>query len=164
MKIKNIYAALGVILTSGSLVSAQTKESLSNNISQAHKKTFGVENVFDQTLSFLPWEQVFNEIANFVDKNAGGNEKLWQAFNECGRVKNVILFSIKGFYKPRQMKMLLDQSKENLKKEAAILENTRYYIDAEKKNSVKELLLKLILKLESTIDTVLRDYSMKKRP
>ena len=185
MKVKNMYAVLGIILASGSLAFAETKEVIFNDIMQAHAAVFGVNNIFDQELrSMNLWKEAFNEVASFVDKNAGGNKKLWNAFIVCRKINETLIFVIKEAFtiafspeakrkKPRQLAdsyraartniERLDESKMDLKNQVTILENTRYYIDAQRKNSVKEILLELIPILEFTIDKVMRDFE-ERRP
>ena len=172
MKMKNVYAVLGIILASGSLVFAEEKEKGLQSITSTVTKVFGKDNLFDKKNEDInEWYWLLGVIQNYVDENAGKNKKLLDAFAFCQDVSYQLFNTLKIAYNsifavtsPSSMDIIRMRGNiEQLSRKGIDLVNASKQLESEyyffqKKKDVKEMLLRLMLSLEIAIGKLVRDF------
>lgn len=173
--IKRKHLLFGIMLVlSGGAISA---DEIQNSINTAYRDVFGGKtNLFDEKNedTYL-WTTMLFDLKNYVNKNAGGNRKLEEAFKECQATSQQLIYALQTIYDDLFAAEKLDQDKiilahngiksllwarDNiLMKEKNKLKDTRYALP--KKKGVKKVLLHLIDKLDDLIDRVNNDFENK---
>ena len=179
MKVKNIYAALGIILASGSLVfalaehfpEAETQQVISGRIINAHARLFDRPDLsVPQVLTWAQEERIvsawiiaLDDLKRYVKFNFGGNKKLISAAVLVQEKGTKLPLMIKYDFKKPGFFSDLSRIKIELQEKAKLLEKTTFFIDRKKKNDAKELLLGMIFLLENTIDRMMNDFKNRKQ-
>jgi len=179
---KKTYPLVGImlLLCSGTFLAKDkpekmTKDRVLGMINNIHLKVFDKDNLFAKKNEDTDtWNQIFSHLKAYVHKNAGKNRKLLNAFSVCRITSDELIRTLTSVYDSvfsgKKRAISLEDARENanimleelmiqqanLKGMGSILEDTRYYI--EKKKDVKEVLLRLILTLDITIDKLGEDF------
>ena len=174
MKIfQKTYPLVGImLLLSGGIFLAENEKILL--INSAYREVFSKDNLFGKKNENLDgWYDMLDELQSYVDKNAGGNMKLLDAFAVCKiasyQLISTLIIVYDSIFAGRGTSQAaiasargsLDklQRRTDLVETSKILEDTSFFW--EKKKMVKKVLLHLIEKLESAIDKLGKDFEVK---
>jgi hypothetical protein len=143
-----------------------------------HTKVFSRENLFEkENKEISKWSDLLEHLKTFVDQNSAHNERLMNAFDLCNQVSlhltSVLQLGYSSVFADtktptkrtvdnvRKSIKKLKKEKMNLTHMETDLKNTHYFFT--KKKEVKEVLLRLFLTLDLTIDKLNNDFEKQKK-